>query len=427
MLSTLCTWARASAAAAVAVGLAACGGGGGDLLTGTDPVASGDPPAARAHQLVQLQSLGGAWSWARDVNGRGDAVGASAASADPTAQAPMHAVRWTAGGLATDLGVLPGGVESFATGVDAKGNVVGLSQTSADLQDVSAVRWKPGGAIEELGATFFWSSVATNARGDVAWLAPAAGGGGELRVLAGSDTTVVPLPAADPTTLGPLLAIGGGGIVVLGRALWVPGAGWVTELPHVTAGATQGFGGVSGGGDVVGAETTGELTSLHGVLWSSRSTAVDLGAAVSPADINDRGVIVGQDFENFQTEGRPFMLAALGAPRELLPLPSEPGLALEAAGANAVSDSGDVVGSAVGFGPPQPDGADVRVSVALLWTTRASAGQVARVGRGLMPRAERGGAAFRPVDAAPSPLWCAQAPRHVARAAGCGSGGIGVR
>lgn len=86
---------------------------------------------------------------------------------DTTSEGVSHAFRWT-GGVMSDLGVLPGGLESVATGVSADGAiVVGDSFLSSGAQHV--FRWSAGGGMADLGTLGGMSSydAAISADGNV--------------------------------------------------------------------------------------------------------------------------------------------------------------------------------------------------------------------------------------------------------------------
>lgn len=78
-------------------------------------------PAAR-YAVTDLGALAGGTSGANAVNNAGVVVGVS--TVDNLRQ---HAVRWSAGGAITDLGLLPGGATSSALAVNDAGQVVGTA------------------------------------------------------------------------------------------------------------------------------------------------------------------------------------------------------------------------------------------------------------------------------------------------------------
>jgi probable HAF family extracellular repeat protein len=73
--------------------------------------------------LTDLGNLGGTFSFAGNINNRGQVIGASGLHGDTTA----HAFLWTKDSGMKDLGTLPADFSSLAKGINDKGQVVGQS------------------------------------------------------------------------------------------------------------------------------------------------------------------------------------------------------------------------------------------------------------------------------------------------------------
>ncbi|MCA9241230.1 MAG: PKD domain-containing protein [Planctomycetales bacterium] len=113
-------------------------------LSGTvAPQVDGNELDRTATEYKTLPSLGGAQSWAEDINASGQIVGAAEL---PTGD--KHAVLWQNGAV-IDLGTL-GGAESHAYAINNKGQVVGEAQTASG--EWRAFLWE-GGVITDLGAS----------------------------------------------------------------------------------------------------------------------------------------------------------------------------------------------------------------------------------------------------------------------------------
>jgi len=189
--------------------------------------------------MIDLGTLGGATSYGRGINDRGQIVGGS-----DTSSGEQHAFLWENGTM-TDLGTL-GGMESAAWGINDRGQIVGGSDTSSGEQH--AVLWEDGtmtdlGTLEGAGG----SASGINDRGQiVGW------------------TFISGVPD---------------------RAfLWADGT--ITDV----LGIGGAFYDVNDRGQIVGWSDTGS-GSYHALLWED-GTMIDLGThscAPTVADINGDG------------------------------------------------------------------------------------------------------------------------------------------
>jgi probable HAF family extracellular repeat protein len=112
------------------------------------------------YRAVDLGTLGGTASAATATNDRGTVVGWSL-----TAGGARHAFVWR-NGVMTDLGVLPGHLESTAVDVNERGDVVGTSTGPEWI--TRAVLWRDGQMIDlgTLGGDYS-EAIAVNDRGQV--------------------------------------------------------------------------------------------------------------------------------------------------------------------------------------------------------------------------------------------------------------------
>jgi len=264
--------------------IAACSDGPGP----TEPMVPDSPAlsavvsaAAGGYTIVDLLTLGGTESEARDINNLDQVVGWST-----TAAGDRHAFLWDSGAM-SDLGTLPGGTSSEAWDVNDAGQVVGLSPTPSTSPFPHAFLKNPGQPMIDLSALAGFncaSSVAINEAGEVV-------------VSADNCSTMRRSfywsPSSGPIDLGSLggsrtngVAINGAGQVVgtgltaaseFHAFLWELSQG-IQDLG--TLGGNRSFAsGINAGGKVVGGSllTGGSLPNNHAFLWTAGGGMVDLG------------------------------------------------------------------------------------------------------------------------------------------------------
>jgi probable HAF family extracellular repeat protein len=302
----------------------ACGGGESVTAPGPDP--EPEPPAPGQPEPLpartDLGTLGGAVSYAYDINDRNTVVGES-----ETASGDFHAFRWTPAGGLQDLAPLPGDDESVAVAVASDDVVLGYS-TAPDLT-IRPVSWTPDGVVNELAI----------AGPDGAQLYPADRNGqgtvvGEAIIFGGDD----------PQTHA---------------WVWSGGTGFL-DLSNVLEPSFQNSAtGINERGDVT---ATAGLGTTRGYRWNATGGVTELGVpgnapdatAVAAAAVNAQGAVVGSTtLEDLGTgpPGPPFpsfrnqpFIWREGSGFTLLPVF---GAGDDASGsAEDINDASDVVGAA---------------------------------------------------------------------------------
>ena len=246
--------------------------------------------------IVDLGTLGGAWSQAFAINDAGQVVGLS-----ETADGFPRAFSWTASSGMVDLGTL-GGTWSEAYFVNAAGHVIGTSETADGAQH--AFSWIDG-TLHDLGTLGgpFSEPRAVNASGQVV-------GGSETSD--GSFRAFIWTPGGQMVDLGVVgyaLAISDTGQVVGEDATSRDGSrgsrafSWTAETGIVDLGSLGGrftaawavadTGQVAGWSNVVleGRE------AQHAFSWTEADGMIDLGTFGAPhstaSAVNERGQIAG--------------------------------------------------------------------------------------------------------------------------------------
>lgn len=287
------------------LGLASCG------EPATSPLDSSEELLARRAEptrMYDLGTLGGAESYAWDINDVGVVVGTS-----ETSDGWQHAFRWTKEGGMEDLGTL-GGANSAAVGINKRGFIAGTSLDAAHVTHL--VMWDPNGGIVDLGVP-----------------------PGEVRPFDINDHNhIVGEYFPDGYVYEPSIFY------------WTPKLGfgrypWVVDLITV--------GGMNNQGDVVGGFCCGKAEWLSGIFFLPRGQEfVDLGGGLTnysaaATAINNRRVIVGWDESNPDLPSVPYSIAPFRwTPKrgyELLGAPDD----IRYGSAYALNDRGEIVGGTV--------------------------------------------------------------------------------
>jgi probable HAF family extracellular repeat protein len=234
----------------------------------TDAVA---PLATVSH--IDLGTLGGASSFATDVNDLGTVVGWS-----ETASGMTHAFRWTVSRGMTDLGTLPGDDWSRAISITGTGQILGVSGRTGEVNG-SPVVWSASGVPTPLSI-------------------PLTDGAGFMQPEAHNERDLVTGSTA-------------GGSRPSHAWAWSASAGTYDITAHLPDFIELGFGesygsDVNGRGMVVGTNHSRACVRSaecwHGFIWNARAGYRDIGlpqgddlssGQVVSLAINDLGAVVG--------------------------------------------------------------------------------------------------------------------------------------
>jgi probable HAF family extracellular repeat protein len=212
--------------------------------------------ATPSFTAVDLGTLGGATSFARDVNDAGEIVGSS-----PTAAGDDHAFVWTQVGGLIDLGTL-GGARSFANFVTNSGQVVGTAYLASGYWHPFS--WTQSGGMVDVGSLGGANSSSSP---------EAVNRSGEIAGLSNWSSFPPPLHAFSWTRADGMVDLGTLGGTGNTTAWGVNDAGWVVGQSSTPSG------------------------EWHAFLWKPSAGMTDLGTlggSTSQAlDVNDTGRVVG--------------------------------------------------------------------------------------------------------------------------------------
>jgi probable HAF family extracellular repeat protein len=221
------------------------------------PSLSRSGPTVAVTNIIDLGTLGGAYSIAHDVNKRGWVVGESA----PLGTGVQHAFLWRRNRGMVDLGTL-GGLYSVANDINDRGQVVGIATTGSGYH---AFLWQEKTGMIDLGPALRdppWRSggAAISRDGQVAFNAP--------------DGAVILWKDGVATSLGSLGSLARFGVV-----------------------AMNDFGEIVGTGSLTEAQGIRPLLFRPGVGLIDLGTIGGVGAVTGqPSAVNNRSVVVGVDY-----------------------------------------------------------------------------------------------------------------------------------
>lgn len=230
---------------------------------------SARPAEATSYNILDLGTLGGASSFASDLNDSGQVVGAAL-----TAAGAGHAFLFSSG-VMSDLGTLPGDTTSSAAAVNNFVQVVGSSSAGTGLSSVTRAFLYSGGAMTDLGSL-----------------------GGHFTRATGSFTAAADINDAGQVVGASLAPIPGPAESTLHAFLFSGGV--LTDLG--TFGGFTGFfqsfaDGINNAGQIVGSSNGAGDPGFHAFLLSG-GVMSDLGAlpgycCSDARDINSAGQVVG--------------------------------------------------------------------------------------------------------------------------------------
>lgn len=300
------------------------------LVAAVSPAAGAAPAApAGPGQLIQLNSLGGQGSYAKEMNERGDMIGSSIDAADN-----YRAVVWWRGQRSpTALGI----DGAAPTAINEKGHIVGFVEGGLFLWRDGSASYLRRGAVASFGEAF------VNDRDQVAGTATDRNGTSRAFVWQAGRMTTLPTPGGTDSRAG---GINNQGQVI--GTLTRPGSGTERAVlwqdgRMIEMGTLGGAGStpvaINDRGQVSGNSAVAGSSDEHPFLWQ-RGRMTDLLAGTNAtagrvSDLNETGTMTGA--ASFGTGGSRPVLWRAGRIIDI-------GLPGHVGGGSDINDRGDVTG-----------------------------------------------------------------------------------
>jgi probable HAF family extracellular repeat protein len=291
--------------------------------------------AAAMYDLTDLGNLGQPFSFAYDINDKGQVVGYSG-------DYLIRAFLWKRSTGITDLGTLPETDDSVANGINNAGKVVGSSGNRAFL-------WNPSTGMSEI-PTLSSANAINNAgkvvgsSGNRAFLWNPSTGTTDLGTLPGASSS----SATDINDAGQVVGDADNHAFLWGESTGMTDLGTLPDKNSSSAAAINNFGqvvGTSGNSD--------DSISSRAFLWSDSTGMVNLGTlpsqdpdnpdytASSALDINDAGQVVGYSVQPYRSNA--FLWSNSTGMVDLNTL-IDPGLDWQLGAATGINNQGQIIG-----------------------------------------------------------------------------------
>lgn len=279
-----------------------------------------------SYAAIDLGTLGGTSSFASAVNASGQVVGGSYTAAGDQRAFLSQNVNGTM--TISDLGTL-GGATSFAGDINTAGQIVGLSRTTADLTVNHAFLWTPtiangtSGSMIDLGTLggTVSNAGAINNHGQIVGYSRNAGG--DFRTFVWENGVMYDLDTLLPAN-----------------------SGWVTQFYGIDINDS---GQIAGTGLFNGVQRAFLISDNDGIFANGGLTITNLGTLGGGSSqgygINSSGQVVG--WSNVANGSPQAFRYSAGVMTGLKTLIGNPSFGANASYANAMNDTGQIVGSSV--------------------------------------------------------------------------------